>query len=64
MERVYTLLAIADGNSSFVLAQAIVILPARLQRVTGAKEALNMYLPESLRTLEHTLPHTGPVEKM
>ena len=63
IERVYTLLAIPDGNSSFVLAQAIVILPARLRTVRSTDDDLNIYLLESLRTLEHMSLHTGPVER-
>ena len=62
IQRVYTLLAIPDGNSGFVLAQAIVVLPACLGVVRSARGDRNMYLPGSLKMREHMLPHTDPVE--
>jgi len=62
IQRVYTLLAIADGNSGFVLAQATVVLPTRLGVVRSAEGDHNMYLPGSLKMREHMLPHTGPIE--
>ena len=62
IQRVYTLLAIADGNSGFVLAQAIVVLTTCLEVVRSAEGDHNMYLPGSLKMREHTPPHTGPIE--
>ena len=58
MVRVYTLLAIADGNSGLVLAQAIIILPTCLGAVRRGGEDRNMDLPGSLKTREHMPPHT------
>ena len=59
IQRVYTLLAVADGNSGFVLAQAIVVLPACLRLVRSADGDHNMYLPGSPKMRERTLPRTG-----
>lgn len=56
------MLAIADGNSSLVLAQATVVLPTRLGVVRSAERDHNMYLPGSLKMRERMLPHTGPIE--
>ena len=55
-------MAIVDGNSSFILAQAIVVLPTSLGAVRSAEGDRNMHLPGSLKRREHMLPHTGPVE--
>ena len=62
MQRVYTLLAIADGNNSFVLAQAIVVLPTCLKAVRVGWADRNMYLPGSLKMQEHMRSRTAPVK--
>lgn len=63
MEGAYTLLAVADGNSSFCLAQAIVILTTGLRVVRDVNEDHNIYLPGSLRVRERMLSDTDPAEK-
>ena len=62
MQRVFTLLAIADGNSCFVLAQAIIVLLTCLRAVRRGEGDHNMYLPGSLKMREHMLPHTAQAE--
>ena len=64
MERVCTLLAVADGNSSFVLAEAAVVLPTSLRAVKRGWVDHNMYLPGSPKMREHMMPRTVAVAKV